>query len=60
MDKAKEKGKLSDGVARLADAAKSGKPLQAPEEVKGKEVKKDVLKKALSKYKEVDQKKLGL
>jgi len=60
LDKAKEKGKLSDGVARLADAAKSGKPLQAPEEVKGKEVKKDVLKKALSKYKEVDQKKLGL
>jgi len=60
LDKAKEKGKLSDGVARLAEAAKSGKPLQAPEEVKGKEVNKNVLKKALSKYKEVDQTKLGL
>jgi len=60
LDKAKEKNKLSDGVARLAEAAKSGKILQGPEEMKGKEVKKDVLKKALAKYKEVDVKKLGL
>lgn len=60
LDKAKEKGKLSDGVTRLVDASKTGKPLQAPEEMKGKEVKKDVLKKALAKYKEIDIKKLGL
>jgi len=60
LDKAKEKGKLNDGVQRLVDASKSGKPLQAPEEMKGKDVKKDVLKKALAKYKEIDMKKLGL
>jgi len=60
LNKAKGKGKLDDGVTRLVEAAKSGKPLQAPEEMKGKEVKKDVLKKALAQYKEVDMKKLGL
>jgi len=60
LDKAKEKGKLNDGVTRLVDAAKSGKALQGPEEMKGKEVKKDVLKKTLAKYKEIDLKKQGL
>jgi hypothetical protein len=60
LDKAKEKGKLNDGVARLVAAAKNGKPLTSPEEMKGKEVQKDVLKKTLAKYKDVDTKKLGL
>jgi len=60
LEKAKEKNKFNDGVSRLVEKAKSGKPLQEPEEMKGKEIKKDVLKKALAKYKEVDMKKLGL
>lgn len=60
LKKAEDKGKLNDGVARLATAAKSGKPLQGPEDMKGKRVAKDVLKSALSKFKSVDIKKLGL
>jgi hypothetical protein len=60
LEKTKAKGKLTDGATRLADAAKNGKPLQGPEEMKGKVVSKDVLKKALAKFKEVDMKKLGL
>lgn len=60
LQKAHEKGKLNDGVTRLVTAAKTGKPLSAPEEMKGKPVNKDVLKKALGKFKEVDIKKLGL
>jgi len=57
-----EKGKLNDGVTRLVTAAKNGKPLTAPEEMKGRQVSKDVLKKALGKFKEIDidMKKLGL
>lgn len=60
LEKTKEKGKLNDGVARLVAAAKENKSLQAPEDMRGKQVSKDVLKKALSKFKEVDIKKLGL
>jgi len=60
LEKSKEKGKLSDGATRLAAAAKDGKALQAPEDMKGKVVTKDVLKKALGNFKEVDMKKLGL
>jgi len=60
LEKTKQKGKLNDGVTRMVTAAKSGKALQAPDDMKGKEVKKDVLKKALAKFKEVDIKKLGL
>jgi hypothetical protein len=60
LNSAKEKKKLDDGVTRLASAAKSGTTLKAPEHMKGKEVKKDVLKKVLAKFKEVDVKKLGL
>jgi len=60
LEKAKAKGKLTDGVARLVSAAKSGKALQSPEEMKNKQITKDVLKKALSKFTEVDIKKCGL
>lgn len=60
LKKTQEKGKLNDGVSRLVTAAQSGKPLTGPEEVKGKHVTKDALKKALGKFKEVDIKKLGL
>jgi hypothetical protein len=60
LKKTQEKGKLNDGVTRLVTAAQSGKPLTGPEEVKGKHVTKDALKKALGKFKEVDIKKLGL
>lgn len=60
LEKSQEKGKLSDGATRLAAAAKDGKALQAPEDMKGKVVTKDVLKKALGNFKDVDMKKLGL
>lgn len=60
LQKAQDKGKLNDGVTRLVTAAKSGKPLSAPEEMKGKVVSKDMLKGALKKFKDVDIKKLGL
>jgi hypothetical protein len=60
LQKAQDKGKLNDGVTRLVTAAKSGKPLNAPEEMKGKVVSKDMLKGALKKFKDVDIKKLGL
>jgi hypothetical protein len=60
LKKTQEKGKLDDGVKRLVTAAKNGKALTVPEEMKGRQVSKDSLKKALGKFKEVDIKKLGL
>merc|ERR1711924_388370 len=50
LEKTKEKGKLNDGAARLVAAAKDGKCLQAPKDMEGKQVTKDVLKKALAKF----------
>lgn len=60
LNKTKEKGKLMDGASKLCQHARSGKPLTSPEEMKDKEVKKDVLKKALDKFKELDRKKLAM
>jgi hypothetical protein len=59
LKKAEEKGKLDDGVARLASACKNNKELQV-EGSKGKVVQKDELKKALAKFPKVDVKKLSL
>jgi hypothetical protein len=59
----KKGGKLDSAVNVFVGFAKNGKPLTGkafPENMKGKLLDVATLKKALSKYKEVDQKKLGL
>lgn len=61
LAKAQKEGKLQACAKQLADGAKKDKVLTtgAPK-LKGKKVPKDVLKKAFSKYKDLDVKKLGL
>lgn len=63
LEGSKKSKKLEQAAKLLAGMAGSGKPMNNsafPENVKGKLLDKDALKKALSKFKEVDQKKLGL
>lgn len=63
LEASKKKGKLDAAAKLLAGAAGTGKALdgkQYPEDVRGKQLEKEVLKKALAQFKEVDAKKLGL
>lgn len=63
LEASKGKAKLDPAVKLLVDKASKGLMLEGknfPDYVQGKKVTKDVLKKALGKFKEVDVKKLGL
>lgn len=60
LETAKKEKKLQDGAKKLAAMAKSGKPISQPKSMEGKVLTKETLKQALSKFKEVDQKKLDL
>jgi hypothetical protein len=61
LEASKKKGKIDDAVKLLCTKEKECKPLEEksfPENVRGKFVDKDILKKAFGKYKEIDMKKL--
>jgi len=63
LETSKKKDKLDPAVKLLVGMAGTGKPMTGknfPETVQGKLLEKDVLKKALGKFKEVDVKKLKL
>jgi hypothetical protein len=61
LEASKKKGKLDDAVKLLCAKEKECKPLEGkafPENVRGKIVDKEILKKAFGKFKEIDMKKL--
>jgi len=63
LEASKKKGKLDSAVNKLVGMAGTTKTMEGksyPAEVRGKQLEKDVLKKALAKFKEVDLKKLSL
>lgn len=60
LEAAKKENKMQDAAKKLAAMSKSGKPLSQPKSMEGKVLAKETLKQALSKFKEVDQKKLDL
>mmetsp|Transcript_58277 Transcript_58277/g.161119 ORF Transcript_58277/g.161119 Transcript_58277/m.161119 type:complete len:437 (-) Transcript_58277:107-1417(-) len=63
LEAGKKKGKLEATAKLLVGMAGTGKPTSGkdlPENVRGKLLEKDLLKKALGKFKELDFKKLGL
>jgi len=63
LEASKGKGKLDAAVKLLVEKVTKNTLLEGknfPDYVQGKKVQKDVLKKTLNKFKEVDQKKLGL
>jgi len=63
LETSKKKDKLEPAVKLLVSLAGTGKPMNGknfPDTVQGKLLEKDVLKKALGKFKEVDLKKLKL
>jgi len=60
LEDSKQEGSLPARAKKLAAVAKSGKPSNGIKSIEGKEVSKETLKKALSKFKEVNVKELGL
>jgi len=60
LENAKKENKLPAAAKQLGVLAKSGKTLSNPKDLEGKIITKEILKKALTKYKEVDVKKLDL
>lgn len=60
LEKAKKEGKLQEGVKMACKLAKEKHPFKAPKDLEGKLLTKDVLVKALGKFKEIEVKKLDL
>lgn len=56
----KKDKKLTPAAKQLADLAKSGKAMTTPKELSGKTATKEAVKEALSKFKEIDVKAMGL
>lgn len=60
MEQAKKEKKLEAAAKELVKLMKSAKPLSTPKKMKGKVVTKEVLTKAVAKFKDLNASKLGL